>query len=56
MTLVSGVHGNYPQILMPKVFIPERSKWIGAAKLFDGFSVYTDGSKIETVTSSGVYR
>ena len=37
------------------VIIPEKSEWIGAATLFDGYSVFTDGSKMDTGTGSGVY-
>ena len=40
---------------IPRVIIPERSEWIGAARLYDGYSVFTDGSKMDTSTGSGVY-
>ena len=36
------------------VIIPENSEWIGAARLFDGYSVFTDGSKMDTGTGSGI--
>ena len=38
-----------------KVFLSTRIEWIGAARFFDDYSVFTDGSKMDTYIGSGVY-
>lgn len=38
-----------------KATIPDRNMWIRVVRLFDGFSIFTDGLKMDTDTGSADY-